>query len=108
MREGAVFARARKGPPRPVGAGGGAVDFMIGLLSFYSSLPPSTPLVAFGCGSGRWSRGTRAQAVNVLEQVVSMTGMQAEEYALHYFRVVGATHVSAGGAGPDLLTCEGR
>ena len=54
LRKGAILTRARKGPPKPVGAGGGAVDLMVELLLCYLFLPPSSLLVAFGCGSGRW------------------------------------------------------
>ena len=108
LRKGAVLTRARKGPPRPVGDGGGAVDLMIELLSCYLFLPPSAPLVAFGCGSGRWSMWTQTQATKALRQVVSVAGMQAEEYALHSLRIGGATHLSAGGAAPEVLKREGR
>lgn len=55
MREGAVLTSVRKGPPRPVGAGGGAVDFMIELMSCYLFIPSSAPLVAFSTCTGRWS-----------------------------------------------------
>ena len=33
MRTGTVLTRVREGPPRPLGAGGGAVDLMIELMS---------------------------------------------------------------------------
>ena len=107
-RMGAILTRARKGPPKPVGAGGGAVDLMVELLSCYLFLPPSAPLVAFGCGSGRWSMWTQAQAMRALRQVVSVAGVQLEEYALHSVRIGGATHLSARGAAHEVLKREGR
>ena len=73
-----------------------------------SVLPPSAPLVAFGCGTGRWSMWTQAHATRALRQVVSVAGVQPEEYALHSLRIGGATHLSAGGAAPELLKREGR
>ena len=51
---------------------------------------------------------TRAQAVKALRQVVSVAGVQAEEYALHSLRIGGATHLSAGGADPEVLKRGGR
>ena len=48
LRKGAILTQATKGPPKPVGAGRGAVDLMVELLSCYLFLPPSAPLVAFG------------------------------------------------------------
>ena len=36
-----------------MGAGGGAVDLMMELMSCYLFLPSSTPLVAFGTGNGK-------------------------------------------------------
>ena len=108
LRKGAILTRARKGPPKPVGAGGGAAELMVELLSCFLFLPPSAPLVAFGCGSGRWSMWTQAQATRALRQVVSAAGVQPAEYALHSLRIGGATHLSAGGAGPEVLKREGR
>ena len=35
LRKGAVISRVRAGSPRPVGAGGGAVDLMLELMSCY-------------------------------------------------------------------------
>ena len=51
---------------------------------------------------------TPALAVKVLRQVVSVAGVQAEEYARHSLRIGGATHLSAGGADPEVLKREGR
>lgn len=99
---------SRKGPPRSVGAEGGTVDLLVELLSCYLFLPPSAPLVAFGCGNSRWSIWTQAQATKALRQVVSVAGVKAEEYALHSLRIGGATHLSAGGADPEVLKREGR
>ena len=104
----AILTRARKGPPNPVGAGGGAAELMAELSSCYLFLPPSAPLVVFGCGSGRWSTWAQAQATRALRQVVSAAGVQLEEYALHSLRIGGATHLSAGGAAPEVLKREGR
>ena len=108
MRKGAVLTRVRGGPPRPVGVGGNAVDLMIELLSCYLFLPPSAPLVAFGAGNGRWSMWTQQQATAALRTVVALAGVRAEEYALHSLRIGGATHLSAGGATPEVLQREGR
>ena len=46
--------------------------------------------------------------MEALRQVVSVTGVQAEEYALHSLRIGGATHPSAGGADSEVLKREGR
>ena len=43
LRKGAISSRAKNGPPRPVGGGGGAVDLTIELMSCYLFLPPSAP-----------------------------------------------------------------
>ena len=67
LRKGAVLTRARKGPPKPVGAGGGAVDLMVELLSCCLFLPPSAPLVAFACGGGRWLMWTQEQDTRLSE-----------------------------------------
>jgi len=108
MRKGVVLTRVRGGPPRPVGAGGNAVDLMIELMSCYLFLPSSAPLVAFGTGNGRWSMWTQQQATTALRAVVALAGVRAEEYALHSLRIGGATHLSAGGATPEVLQREGR
>ena len=107
-RKGAILTRARKGPPKPAGAAGGAVDLMVELLSSYLFLPPSAPLATFGCGSDRWSMWAQAQATRALREVVSVAGVQPEEYALHFLRIGRATHLSAGGAAPEVLKREGR
>ena len=64
LRKGALFARARKGPPRPVEVVGSVIDLLVGLLSCYMYLPPSAPLVALVvvvagglCGLRRRPRG---------------------------------------------------
>ena len=108
MRTGRVLTRVREGPPRPLGAGGGAVDLMIELMSCYLFLPSSAPLVAFGTGNGRWSMWTKQQATTSLRAVVALAGVRADEYALHSLRIGGATHLSAGGASPEVLQREGR
>ena len=71
MRTGRVLTRVREGQPRPLGAGGGAVDLMIELMSCYLFLPSSAPLVAFGTGNGRWSMWTQQQATTSLRAVVA-------------------------------------
>ena len=48
LRKRVFFSRVRARPPRPVGAGGGAVDLMIELMSCYLFLPSSVPLVEYG------------------------------------------------------------
>ena len=91
-----------------VGEGGGAVDVMIELMSCYLFLPSSVPLVAFGVGNGRWPMWTQHQATTALRKVVALAGVRVEEYALHSLRIGGATHLSAGGATPEVLQREGR
>ena len=108
LRKGAVISRVRAGSPRPVGAGGGAVDLMLELMSCYLCLPSSAPLVAYGSGGGRWSMWTKQQATVALRDVVALAGVRADEYALHSLRIGGATHVSAGGASPETLQRMGR
>ena len=60
-------------------------------------------LATIGGRSGRWSVWTQAQATKVKRQVVSVSGVQPEEYALYSLRFGGATHLSAEGA--LLLRC---
>ena len=100
--------RVRVGPPRRVGAGGGTVDLMIELLSCYLFLPLCAPLVAFGIGHGRWSLWAQQQATAALRSVVALAGGRAEDCALHFLRIGGATHLSAGGTAPEVLQREGR
>ena len=51
---------------------------------------------------------TQQQATTALRAVVALAGVRAEEYALHSLRIGGATHLSAGGATPEVLQREGR
>ena len=43
-----------------------------------------------------------------LRQVWSVAGGQAEEYALYFLGIGGATHLLAGGANCEVLKREGR
>ena len=43
-----------------------------------------------------------------MRKVIALAGVRAEEYALHSLRIGGATHLSAGGATPEVLQREGR
>ena len=108
LRKGAVISRVRAGSLRPVGAGGGAVNLMLELMSCYLFLPSSAPLVTYGSGGGRWSMWTKQQAAVALREVVALAGGRADEYALLSLRIGGATHLSAGGASPETLQREGR
>ena len=81
MRTGRVLTRVRGGAPRPLGAGGGAFDLMIELMSCCLFLPSSAPLVAFGTGNGMWSMWTQQQATTSLRAVVAWAGVRANEYA---------------------------
>ena len=76
---------------------------MIELMSCYTLLPPSAPLVPFGTGGGKWSMWSQAQATKALRQVVAGAGLQPDEYALHSLRIGGATHLSVGGASPAVI-----
>ena len=75
FRKGAVVTHTRSGASRRVEAGGGAVDLMVELLSFYTFLPSCAPLVAFGVGHGRWAMWTKHQATTTLCQVVALAGL---------------------------------
>lgn len=79
MLKGAVLTRVREGRPRPVGAGGGAVDLMIELISWYLFLPSLALSVASGTGNGRWSMCTKQQATAALRKVIALAGGRAEE-----------------------------
>ena len=104
MRKGAVLTRVRKGPSRPVGARGGAVDLMIELTPSFVFLPSPAPRVTFGTGNGRRSMRTQQQATASLRAVVALlAGVRAENYALHFLRIGGSTHLSADGASPEVL-----
>ena len=104
----AVVTGMRKGSSMPVWEVSGAVDLMIELMFYYLFLPSSAPLVAFGVDNGRWSMWTQHQAMAALRKVVALAGVRAEEYALHSLRIEGATHLSAGGATPEVLQREVR
>ena len=108
LRKGAVVSRVQVSPPWCVGDGSGAVDRMIDSLSCYLFLPPSAPLVAFRIGHGRWSTWTQQQATAALRSVVALAGVCVEDHVLHSLRIGGATHLSAGGATPEVLQREGR
>ena len=108
LRKGAVISHVRVGSPKHMGAGGGAVDLMLGLMSWYLFLSSSAPLVAYGSGGGRWSMRTKQQATVTLREVVALAGVRADEYALHSLRIGDATHLSAGGASQETLQREGR
>ena len=71
-------------------------------------LLPHGPLVAFGTGDGSWSMSTKHKATIALRQVMSLAGLQPVEYALHFIRIGGTTHLSASGASPEVLRGEGR
>lgn len=51
---------------------------------------------------------TRAQATKELREVVAVAGVQAEEYELHSLGIGDDTHLSTGGAAPELLKREGQ
>ena len=91
-----------------MGAGGGAVDLMVELISRYLSLPSSAPLVSFGIGNSRGVMWTKQQATAALRAVVASAGVRVEEYALHSLRTGGATHLSTGGVTQEVLQREGR
>ena len=106
--KGAVISRVQASPPRPVGAGGGAVDLMPKLVSCYCFLPSPDPLLAYGSGGGRWFMWTKQQATVALREVVGLAGGRADKYAVHPRRIGGATHLSAGGASTETLQRQGR
>ena len=108
LRKVTMLTRARRGPPKLLGAGGGAADEMVELLSCYLVLPTSAPFFAFGCGSGRWFVWTQAQSTRALWQVVSVVGVQAEDYTLQPLSIGDATHLWAGGDTAEVLEREGR
>ena len=107
-RKGAAVTRVRVGPPRRVGAGRGAVDLRMELLSCSLFLAPSAPLSAFGIGHGRWSMWTQQQATEALRSVVALAGGREEDYALHSLRLWGAIHLSASDATPEVLQRKDR
>ena len=108
LRKRAFISRNRAGSRRPVGAGGDAVDLMLELMSCYLFLPSSAPLVADGSGGGRWSTWTKQQKTVALRKVVRLAGVRADDYALHFLRIGGATHLLAGGASQETLQRVGR
>ena len=80
LRKGAVISRVWVGSSRPVGAGGGAVDLMLELVSCYSFLPSSAPLVAYGSGGGSCSMWTKQQASVALREVVALAAVRADKF----------------------------
>ena len=108
LRKGAVISRVRAGSPRPSGAGAGAVDLMLELMSYFFILLSSASLLAYGSGGGRWSMWTKQQGTVALREVVALAGVRADVYALYSLGIGGATYLSAGGACPETLQREGR
>ena len=51
---------------------------------------------------------TKQQVSAALRAVVALEGVRAEDYALHSLRIGGGTHLSAGGATPEVLQCQER
>ena len=51
---------------------------------------------------------TQQQATTSLRAVVALAGGRADEHALHSLKIRGATHLSAGGASPEVLQRESR
>ena len=91
-----------------MGGGEGAVDLIIGLMSYYVLLPSSASLVTTGTGSSKYAMRTKQQATATLRAMVALTGEWAADYPLHPLRNGGATCSSAGGATPEVLQREGR
>ena len=75
----------------------GAVALMVGLLSCHPSFPGDAPFSSYrGWGGVRaWGYG---QAMRALRGLVSETGGNPEEYALHSMRIRRATALAAGGS----------
>ena len=66
------------------------------LMSHDPTLPRHAPLVAYRstCGSVRW--WSQRQAMQASREVVALSGVQSQGYALHSRRIGGVTHLSAG------------
>ena len=83
--------------------GAGAVALMVELMSCHPALPGDAPLSR---GVREWKYG---QAMRALREVVSETGGNAEDYALHSMRIGGATALAAGKSVSErVIQREGR
>ena len=85
-------SRTRSG----VGAGGGAVDLLMELLSVYPTMPESAPLSSYRCGNEvrLWRY---PEALAALRQVAAKAGDDPSEVGLHSLRIGAATTLAAGG-----------
>ena len=96
---GSVRVRTRDeitGPRAGYRANGGAVAFMVELISCHTSLPASAPLSSYNCGKSvrvlRYGHALRA-----FRDIVANAGRRPEHFALHSLRIGGATSLAAGG-----------
>lgn len=111
LGEGSVIVRTREavsGAYPGLRGGAGAVALMVELMSCHPSLPDNAPLSSYrGSGGVRtWGYG---QAMRALRELVSETGGNPEEYALHSMRIGGATALAAGGSVSErVIQREGR
>ena len=97
-------SRTRSG----VGAGGGAVDLLMELLSVYPTMPESAPLSSYRCGNEvrLWRY---PEALAALRQVAAKAGDDPSEVGLHSLRIGAATTLAAGGEVPQrVIQREGR
>ena len=98
-----MTTHARAGPPLPLWDGGGAVDWMIELLSSYMFLTFHAPLAAFVTTRGNWSVWTQAWATAALHRVEELVGLPVADYVLHSLRIEDASLLSAGRASAGVL-----
>ena len=85
--DGTVMTRACAGSPLPLRDGGGAVEFVMKLLSLGIFLPSHVPLTPFGTARGSWSVWTQARTTVALRGVVALARLSATEYALHLMHI---------------------
>ena len=98
-QQGAVIVCTRddaSGTRSGVRAGGGAVAFMMELLSVYPTLPESAPLSLYRCGN-KVRVWRYPEALAALRQVAAKAGDDPSEVGLHSLRIGAATTPAAGG-----------
>ena len=107
-RLGAVVTRTRsKQTPDSIGGAVGAFEILLDLLDVHPELGMQAPLMqTVGQSGGKVV--SRTEATRALRMLVSSTGRDPMEYALHSGRIGGATHLAAQGASELQIQRAGR
>jgi hypothetical protein len=107
MRVGCVLGRTK------VEGRVGAVELLLDILReqdrWGGVIPSDLPLAAYKKSmGGKWQVWTRKQAVGELRRLMTSQGREGKEYALHSFRIGGATTMASLKLDAYLIKREGR